>query len=413
MVIKDEISAAVREIIRRSSLTKIAQSVTGYVHPSWNADTVRGAAKITEGLALGALGGASGAVAGAVDGVKNYGFSSEALKHAGRVAKDVAKESARPETVNRFNGLLGSAVANTAYNFVPGMVGIFSDTGAQKVRDAQDAIGLGKIRQAADDYNASAQEAHFRRIYGDKGWEDYVQDPYKFEKSHPELKWSRRFENAGRTSLNFAAGVKGWGGISKAVHPLQKVKGARLAFEHPVATGAGVGAGYGVYDGVKEGIKNGLRSGVVKGLESGLTHAGTTTMLLGGNPWVGGGELIGGQTVPVVDKSIDLWKNRLSDEDESNIQELYKVLERPDAWKMSSEDFGPLVKMLPEDRMLQAYKDRYTGLVENDKLSPDDWNELNRLIKTEVIPIEQVREIRREAVKRYPWLRDYIRNQMN
>jgi hypothetical protein len=406
MGIKDEISAAVRSIIKQSALTKSAQSVTGYVAPYWNGNTVRGAAKTTEGLLLGAAGGVGGAVAGAVDGVKEHGFSADAAKHTGRVAMEAAKESARPEAVNRFNGMLGSAVANTAYNFAPGVVGIFSDAGAQKVRDAQDAIGMGKMRQAAGDYNASTQEAQLRRLYGDKGWEDYVQNPEEFAKSHPEVMLSQASETVGRTSLDLAAGFKGFGVAGKAIKPLQKVKGVGQVFKHPLVTGAAVGAA--------SGVKSGIGSeSVSQGLKNGLESAGVTTILLGGNPWVGGGGLIGGQTVPVVDKAIDLWNNRLSDDDESNIQGLYKVLDRPDFWKMSSEDFGPLVKWLPEDRRLQAYKARYAGLIANDKFSPNDWSEINRLIRTGEIPREQGNEIRRQFLQRAPWARDYIRNQMS
>lgn len=386
MVIKDEISAAVREIIRRSSLTKIAQSVTGYVSPNWNAETVRGAAKITEGLAMGALGGASGAVAGAVDGVKNYGFSADAGRHAGRVATEVAKESARPETVNRFNGLLGSTVANTAYNFVPGMVGIFSDSGAQKVRDAQDAIGLGKIRQAADDYNASAQEAHFRRIYGDKGWGDYVQNPDEFENSHPELKWSRRFENAGRTFLNFAAGFKGFGLAGKAVQPLQKVKGVGHVFKHPIATGAGVGTVYGVKDGIESGS-------VAQGLQSGLMHAGTTTMLLGGNPWVGGGEMIAGDGVSVGSSYVDMQKakarmDRKRQEWESLQQ---RRREAEDRKKRQSEEFRTLADKiisggpLSEERLNEMIAELHAhpGYADMDN---DTLNALEKKVRPYVSP---------------------------
>jgi hypothetical protein len=277
MNIKSEISAAVKAIIKRSSLTKSAQSVTGNVAPYWNINTVRDAAKATEGLALGAAGGIGGAIAGTVDGIKNYGFSADAAKHAWRVASDTAKESSRPETVDRFNGAIGSAVANTAYDFIPGMVGIFSDAGAQKVRDAQDAIGLGKIRQAADDYNASAQEAQFRRIYGDKGWEDYVQDPYKFEKSHPELFWSQLGETIGRSSLDMAAGFKGIGMVGKGMQPLKKVPGVGQVFKHPLASSAAFGVG----SGVKKGIESGS---VLQGISTGLGDAGMMSMLLGGKP---------------------------------------------------------------------------------------------------------------------------------
>jgi len=287
MAIKDEISAAVRSLIKRSELTKSAQSVTGYVAPYWNSNTVRGAGKATEGSLLGAAGGIGGAIAGAIDGVKEYGFSVDAAKHAGRIAVEAAKESARPETVNQFNGMLGSAAANTAYDFLPGIVGIVSDKGAQKMRDAQDAIGLGAIRDYADGVRNRAEEAVFRKRYGDKGWEDYARDPNAFKKSHPEIAWSHGLEGVGRTSLGLAAGFKGFGAMGKVVNQGNKVKALSVPFKHPVTTGAVVGGA----TGLKKGIETGS---VSEGLTTGLNNAAMTTAFLGGRPGVIGAEMAGG-----------------------------------------------------------------------------------------------------------------------
>ena len=339
-------------------------------------EALLGPVRMVEEGVLGATGAVGGAMAGVADAGNNYGWGSfvgagrrpgafsDAWSHVGNVAAGAAKEMTRPETVNHFNGMLGSAAANTAYDFLPGIVGIVSDKGAQKVRDAQDAIGLGAVRDYADGVRDRSEEALFRKRYGDKGWEDYARDPNAFKKSHPEIAWSHGLEGVGRTSLGLAAGFKGFGAMGKVVNQGNKVKALSVPFKHPVTTGAVVGGA----TGLKKGIETGS---VSEGLTTGLNNAAMTTAFLGGSPGVIGAEMAGGvvSDPSVRQAAINSWRGMTGQELEYINPE---VKQRTEA---AVDQLGQYIDMIDKD----GYQDGYRYLMQPDNfrlLSPQQQDRL-------------------------------------